>query len=213
MAEIPEIAKYGLDKELYKYFAVEIVMCMNYGFKVIGSYTAAEDCPICYETMQNKNVIIPRCGNHKFHYECLMPTICDYRMLFCPECSTKPETEKVKYYKYGKDLNLTYPVPVKNVSQSNTTTTYTPSSTTTHTPTHTITTYLSNFQSANNQVYENYYENNPSNTALIPYEQPPQVPALTVSQYTSDDERSAIYQSKEKFYNENCWQDYNKMYI
>jgi hypothetical protein len=181
MTEIKELAKYDLDKEIYKCFAVEIVMRMNYGFKFTTCYTGKEECPICLESMEGRSIVIPRCGNHRFHYECLLPTILDHRLLFCPECTIDPEANKVRFYKYGKDPNLTYPDKPKPSAPS--------------APT---------FQSAEHQVYENYYESNPSNTALVPYQEKAAVPTINVSQYDSDTEKGSIYGAG-KFYKENDW--------
>jgi len=108
-----EVAKYKLDEEIYTCFFTEVVLRMNYGFKVIDHYIKSEDCPICMEDMETKNVIIPPCG-HVFDYDCLMETILNYKMYSCPECQTDGNRDP---YRFHKQTDLKYPNEKSNNSK------------------------------------------------------------------------------------------------
>ena len=158
-----DLAKYGLDKEIFTIFTVEVVLRINYGFKVIDKFKDdnTDDlkyCPICLDALEDNIVIQPPCG-HSFDYDCLMSCITEFKQFSCPECVLDLTSKRGKMeYLYHKQKDLTYP----NINNSTSKPTSAYTSTYTHTPT------APQYEPI---VYENY-TTLPSNSAIVPYEEP-----------------------------------------
>jgi hypothetical protein len=181
MAQLPELAKYNLNPQIYTAFITEAVMCMNYGFKVINHYSGTEECTICLDSLSNNHIIRTPCG-HIYHYDCLMPTIVQHYNFFCPNCAVDPLHAKYKDYQFQKQSNLAYPYKpiVSTPTYSQQPVNYGGSPPTT----------LSSHYNQN-RYWENAFQNHTmpsSNTALIPYDDKQKVPSIKVSEYGTDGE-------------------------
>ena len=98
-----DLEKYDLNKEIFTTFVLEVVLRMNYGFKITENYKCdnqnvdhnddSNNCPICLDDLEGLTVVQPPCG-HKYDYYCLVSSILEFKQFSCPECSIDPKNKK-----------------------------------------------------------------------------------------------------------------------